>query len=73
MYSQKLCFKVCLQKLIIENCTCYDLKFKVNQSTQMIKKGCVTVSDLACIKATEENYYKNDKQIEDCYKKCDLK
>lgn len=70
VYSQRFCLKVCRQKLVIENCTCYDLRFQVNESTQQNTEGCTSNEKVECAKTTKANYYKNQKKVNECLKKC---
>lgn len=70
-YNQKYCFKVCLQKIIVNSCKCYDLKFKLRQ--QRVVRGCTTTRELECLKNTEKEFYKNAKKVDECYNKCNFK
>ena len=46
MYRQKDCFDLCLQKIVIQRCNCYDLQFpKLFNSTPCLSKSEMNCSD----------------------------
>jgi hypothetical protein len=60
-YRQKDCFELCIQKMVIKECKCYDLNYE-SLSTNL--RPCLTLDDLNCL---EDQWEKLN--VKECIKK----
>ena len=66
-YRQEDCFDLCLQKVIVKNCSCYDLSYlKIDNSLP-----CLNQSQLSCA-GKEYVLFRNRNIDEECVKNCPL-
>ena len=66
-YKQSNCFKLCMQKLIIDNCGCYYTRY-VNLNSKV--RACLNLSQLECIYEQERDFIGDE--ISECKKVCPL-
>jgi hypothetical protein len=52
-YTQKTCFNLCYQQILIQSCFCYDVSY-ANYFTKV--RPCITYDDYICLKPIYENF-----------------
>jgi len=66
-YGQAYCFRLCIQKLIIDNCKCYHPKYtRLDNFTG----SCQNLTDLECIDKYENSFV--GEKINECQRECPL-